>query len=176
MIEIYTDGASSPQTTQAAGWAFAISPLNPGNPWVVYHGYLPPPSTNNIAELLGVLNALKFLWRFSNEGKKFIPPAIIFSDSQYVVKSMLEWRAKWEYQGMPDKNVELLKELFIYHDRVKSICDLTVKWVKGHAGHVGNEIADKWSVHAKNDSQLVVTNNIVRSNKVIGSFDDYIGL
>ncbi|EHJ9376163.1 ribonuclease HI [Salmonella enterica] len=175
MIEIYTDGASSPQKTQAAGWAFAISPIT-GEQWKVFYGYLPPPSTNNIAELLGVINGLKILWKFSNCGERCIPPARIISDSQYVINSVLEWRRKWEYEGMPPKNTELLLELFNYYDKVCSICELELKWVKGHAGNIGNEIADQWSVRAKENSSMVLENNRFLVRKVVGSFNEFIGI
>lgn len=176
MIEIYTDGASSPQTTQAAGWAFAVSPISDGAQWNVFYGYLPPPSTNNIAELLGVINALKLLWKFSGCGERNIPKATIISDSQYVINSATKWRSKWEYEGMPPKNTELLLDLFNMYDKVCSICELELKWVKGHAGTIGNEIADQWSVQAKENSSMVLENERFRVKKVVGSFNQFIGI
>ena len=176
MIEIYTDGASSPQTTQAAGWAFAVSPISGGVQWNVFYGYLPPPSTNNIAELLGVINALKLLWKFSGCGERNIPKATIISDSQYVINSATKWRSKWEYEGMPPKNTELLLDLFNMYDKVCSICELELKWVKGHAGNIGNEFADEWTRHAKRDSSFAVENKLLKAKKVTGSFDAFIGL
>lgn len=177
MIEIYSDGGSNPATNQAAGWALAIRPIKESDTqWNVFYGHCAPPSTNNIAELLGVINSLKILWKFSNEGQRRIPPAIIYSDSQYVIKSALEWRAKWEYQGMPPANTDLLLDLFKYHDFVSSICELELKWVKGHAGNEGNQIADDWTHHAKRDSNFIVENARLKTRKVVGSFNQYIGI
>lgn len=175
MIEIYSDGGSNPKTNQAAGWAFAVKPFS-GEQWKVFFGYLPPPSTNNIAELLGVTNALKLLWSFSGKGERRIPKTTIFSDSQYTLKSVLEWRPKWEYQGFPDKNVELIKELFRMYDLVSSICELELKWVKGHAGNEGNEIADTWAGNAKRGSSFLVESPKLSAKKVVGSFDEFIGI
>lgn len=175
MIKIYSDGGSNPKTSQSAGWAFAVRPIS-GNQWSVFYGYLPPPSTNNIAELLGVINSLKLLWKFSNEGERRIPSATIFSDSQYVIKSVLEWRPKWEYEGMPPKNTDLLLQLFKYYDLVSSICELELKWVKGHNGDEGNEMADEWTGHAKRDSNFIVENDRLKSRKVVGSFNQFIGI
>lgn len=178
MIEIFSDGGSNPRTNQAAGWAFVIKPTAHlgGSQWKVFMGHLPPPSTNNIAELLGVTNALKLLWAFSGKGKRTIPPVRIYSDSQYTLKSVLEWRSKWEYQGFPEKNVELLKDLFRIYDLVSSICEVELKWVKGHAGVEGNELADKWATAAKNDSNFLIENDKISVKKVVGSFDEFIGI
>lgn len=175
MIEIYSDGGSNPRTNQAAGWAFAIRPTV-GEQWKVFFGHLPPPSTNNIAELSGVINSLKLLWAFSGKGERRIPKVTIWSDSQYTIKSVLEWRPKWEYQGFPDKNTDLIKELFRIYDLVCSICEVELKWVKGHAGHEGNELADHWATAAKNDSNFLVENQKLIAKKVVGSFDEFIGI
>ncbi|AVO22926.1 Rnase H [Erwinia phage vB_EamM-Bue1] len=168
MIEIYTDGSSNPKTNQAAGWAFAISPLRQDLPWSVYFGHLTPPSTNNIGEMTAVLNSMKLLYHFSNGGSRRIPPTMIYSDSQYTLKGLLEWRAKWEYQGMPEKNVELWLDMFATHDLIKPVCDLSFKWVKGHAGIKGNELADTWCGHGKRDSDFSLNNNMVKTTKIIG--------
>lgn len=72
---------------------------------------------------------------------------------------------------MPPKNTELLLDLFKYHDLVNSICKLELKWVKGHSGKIGNEIADQWSVRAKENSSMVLNNSQFTVRKVVGSFD-----
>lgn len=170
MIEIFTDGSSNPKTNQAAGWAFVVQPLKENTPWRVYFGHLTPPSTNNIGEMTAVLNAMKFLYMFSNNGQRMVPPTTINSDSQYVLKGLTEWRPKWEYQGMPEKNTALWEELFKIHDLLKPICDLKFRWVKGHAGLMGNELADIWCGHGKRDSTLSLNNNITVTSKITGDF------
>ena len=100
----------------------------------------------------------------------------MWSDSQYAIKSVTEWRTKWEYQGFPEKNVELIKDLFRIYDLVCSICDVELKWVKGHAGHEGNELADDWATAAKNDSNFLIENDKISVRKVVGSFDEFIGI
>lgn len=174
MIEIFTDGSSNPKTDKAAGWAFVIQPLNPDAPHRVFFGHLAPPSTNNIGEMTAVLNAMKMLYHFSNGGARIIPDAIIFSDSQYTLKGITEWRTKWEYQGMPEKNVELWYDMFRTHDLVKPICNLKFQWVKGHSGVVGNELADVWCGHGKRNSNLSINNNLTVTNKVIGDFTSFL--
>lgn len=170
-IQIYTDGGSNPKTNQAAGWAFAVAPFSEGGQWLVYFGYLPPPSTNNIAEMTGVLNAMKLMLDFSKKTGRKVPPVHIFSDSQYVVKGLNEWRVKWEYEGYPEKNRDIWIQLFRTWDELKMNCmDLRVIWVRGHAGNQGNQIADDWTHHAKRDSGFAVNNHVLKTTKVVGEF------
>lgn len=170
MIEIYTDGSSNPKTDQAAGWSFVIAPFKANVPWRVYFGHLPPPSTNNIAEMTAVLNAMKFLLKFSGNGSRRIPSFVICSDSQYTLSGLTEWRAKWEYQGMPEKNTALWLEMYKIHDLLKPVCDLNFRKVKGHSGITGNELADIWCGHGKRNSDLSLNNNITVTTKITGEF------
>ncbi len=64
--------------------------------------------------------------------------------SQYVQKGITEWINGWKARGWrtaakaPVKNVDLWKKL----DEVVRTHDIDWVWVKGHAGHEGNERAD----------------------------------
>jgi ribonuclease HI len=68
----------------------------------------------------------------------------VYTDSQYVQKGISEWLAGWKARGWktadkkPVKNDDLwriLDELVVGHE-------VGWHWVKGHAGHPGNERAD----------------------------------
>ncbi len=69
---------------------------------------------------------------------------VVHTDSQYVQKGITEWIHGWKARGWrtaakePVKNVDLWKRL----DEVASLHDIDWVWVKGHAGHEGNERAD----------------------------------
>lgn len=93
--------------------------------------------TNNMAELMAVLNLL--------ESTQDDPrPLRIFCDSQYVINSLTKWMAGWKRRGWkkgdgkPVLNVELMKSL----DVALEGRDVRFEWVKGHAGHRMNEAAD----------------------------------
>ncbi|MGN0921227.1 MAG: ribonuclease HI [Cellvibrio sp.] len=93
-------------------------------------------TTNNRMELMGAIEALKAL--------KEPCEVVLTTDSQYVRKGITEWMAGWKRNGwktaakQPVKNVDLWQAL----DRENSLHKVTWNWVKGHAGHRENEIAD----------------------------------
>jgi len=93
-------------------------------------------TTNNRMELTAVIQALQAVRR---------PVRVrVHTDSQYVQKGITEWIHAWKKRGWltadrkPVKNVDLWRAL----DEVASRHDLEWLWVKGHAGHPGNERAD----------------------------------
>lgn len=148
-IEIYTDGAST-QINKAtyiaenedprfvAGWAlcFQVS----GKTFVRY-GYLPPPSSNNRGELIGVIEAMKIAQSSKQD-------FIIYSDSQYCTKGVLEYMENWNRKGWQGiKNPDLWKSLYPIWQEIKH--RTKIQWVRGHNGNYGNEMADKYAVHGK---------------------------
>lgn len=93
-------------------------------------------TTNNRMELMAAIEVFRSL-------KK---PCVIHltTDSQYVKKGITEWVTDWKKnqwktsQKKPVKNQDLwqlLDGLIIGHE-------VHWHWVKGHAGHIENEIAD----------------------------------
>jgi ribonuclease HI len=95
-----------------------------------------PLTTNNRMELTAVIEALCALTRPSR--------VMLFTDSQYVQKGITEWLRGWKARGWrtaakdPVKNVDLWKRL----DECAAAHQVEWHWVKGHAGHKGNERAD----------------------------------
>ena len=93
-------------------------------------------TTNNRMEMMAVIESLGAL-------KKRCEVAI-YTDSVYVQKGMTEWIHGWKSRGWktadkkPVKNEDLWKRL----DEAASRHKVQWHWVKGHAGHDGNERAD----------------------------------
>lgn len=135
-LVIYCDGACDPNPG-VGGWGF-----------VVYRNGIEihqecggaNPSTNNIMEMTGALMALRW---FAERG--IIEPLRLLCDSQYVVKGCNEWRRGWKAKGWRRgqkaelKNAELWQEL----DVALKAVPITLEWVKGHVGIIGNERADE---------------------------------
>ena len=94
-------------------------------------------TTNNRMELLAVIRALESLNRRC--------VVKVHTDSQYVQKGISEWIIGWKKRGWktadkkPVKNEDLWREL----DQLASQHDIEWLWVRGHAGHEGNERADQ---------------------------------
>jgi ribonuclease HI len=69
----------------------------------------------------------------------------LFTDSKYVMQGLTEWLAAWKARGwrtaskQPVKNQDLWERLDAAVQRHK----IDWRWVKGHAGDPGNEMADQ---------------------------------
>ena len=77
------------------------------------------------------------------EGISFCPmdaKLIIWTDSNYVKRGITEWIEGWKKKNWKDvKNPDLWQKL----DRVCVGREIEWNWIKGHAGHAGNEMADQ---------------------------------
>jgi len=132
VVDAYTDGACK-GNPGAGGWGVLLEAgahrreLSGGEAH----------TTNNRMELTAVIRALESL-----KGPSRIR---VHTDSQYVQKGISEWihawkRRKWRTaDGKPVKNVDLWQRL----DEVAAPHEIEWLWVKGHAGHPGNEAADR---------------------------------
>ena len=130
-IHIYTDGACKGNPGRG-GWGAILE--SDGKEREMFGGELA--TTNNRMELTAVIEALAALSRPCR--------VIVHTDSQYVQKGITEWIHGWKARGWrtaakdPVKNVDLWKKL----DEVVRTHDIDWVWVRGHAGHEGNERAD----------------------------------
>ena len=135
-VIIYTDGACS-GNPGPVGWGTILD----------YKGRQKELSggerqtTNNRMELTAVIEGLKAL------REKCI--VTVITDSKYVSDGInLGWARSWKANNWrkKDKKPALNPELW---DELLSLIDshvVTVKWIKGHAGHPENERCDKLAV------------------------------
>lgn len=131
-LEIFTDGACR-GNPGPGGWGALLKwGSKEKELWGGEHE-----TTNNRMELLAVIQALSALTRPVN--------ALVHTDSTYVLQGIEKWIHGWKKNGwktaakQPVKNVDLWQRL----DEARRIHQLEWKWVKGHAGHHGNERADQ---------------------------------
>ena len=132
VVEVYTDGACK-GNPGIGGWGALLR--SGAQSREIYGGEVA--TTNNRMELMAVIRALEAL-------KK--PCRVrVHTDSQYVQLGISKWIHAWKKNGWrtadkkPVKNAELWQEL----DRLAASHDIEWLWVKGHAGHDGNERADE---------------------------------
>jgi len=140
MIEIFTDGACS--GNPGPGGYAAI--LKAGGHYKELSGGFRK-TTNNRMELLAVIKALEAV-------KKPGQTITLYSDSKYILDAIeKKWVYGWIKKGFKDKkNKDLwlqLMELFKQHQ-------ISLVWVKGHAGHPENECCDELAVAAAKQSNL----------------------
>ncbi len=132
IVEVYTDGACK-GNPGPGGWGA----------WLKYGGRMrelfggEPHTTNNRMELTAVIRALEALNRQC--------VIKLHTDSRYVQQGITAWIHDWKRRGWktadkkPVKNVDLWRQL----DELAQQHEIEWIWVKGHAGHAGNERADE---------------------------------
>lgn len=136
-VTIYTDGACS-GNPGPGGWGAVL----------IYGEHekelsgCEAETTNNRMELTAAIEALKAL--------KGSCEVALYTDSEYVRRGITEWLAGWKAKGWktaakkPVKNQDLWQAL----DEQTTRHRVDWHWVKGHAGHPGNERADKLATGA----------------------------
>jgi ribonuclease HI len=131
-FEIYTDGACR-NNPGPGGWGAVIKE---GEQQYTLSG-AELATTNNRMELLAVIKALNFIALGSK--------AIVTTDSKYVKDGITAWINNWKRNnwkaatGQPVKN----QDLWVQLDNIVQQHMITWKWVKGHNGHIENELADQ---------------------------------
>lgn len=140
MVEAFTDGACR-GNPGPGGWGVLLRFKD--HEKRLYGGEAE--TTNNRMELMAVIKALESL----NQQCK----VKLTSDSQYVLKGINEWMANWKKRGWktsarkPVKNVDLWQRL----DKARESHEIEWVWVKGHSGHIENEIADELANQGVNE-------------------------
>ena len=132
VVEIYTDGACRGNPGPGGWGALLVSGTHRREIWGGE-----PLTTNNRMELTAAIRALAALKRHCR--------VELHTDSQYVRTGITEWLPQWKARGWktaarkPVKNADLwlaLEAEMLRHD-------VSWHWVRGHAGHPGNERADE---------------------------------
>ena len=130
-VEVYTDGACS-GNPGPGGWGALL--VYRGHERELYGGE--PATTNNRMELMAAIIALETLKRGCT--------VKLHTDSKYVKDGITRWIHAWKKNGWrtadkkPVKNADLWQRL----DTAIERHEVDWIWVKGHAGHDGNERAD----------------------------------
>lgn len=131
VVEIFTDGACK-GNPGVGGWGALLQMK--GKALELCGGEAH--TTNNRMELTGAIRALEALKRPSR--------VVLHTDSKYVLQGISEWIHNWKQRGWktaakkPVMNEDLWRQL----DALAVQHEVRWVWVKGHAGHDGNERAD----------------------------------
>lgn len=137
-VVIYTDGACQ-NNPGPGGWATIV--IRGENETELSGGERQ--TTNNRMELMAVIRGLEELQERCE--------VTVYSDSQYVVNGIEKgWAESWRRSNWvkSDNKPALNPDLW---ERLLDLCkkhDVTLKWVKGHAGNKYNERCDQLAVKA----------------------------
>jgi len=137
-VEMFTDGACS-GNPGPGGWGAILR--SKGEEKELSGGE--KDTTNNRMEMMAVIDGLEALTQ---------PCSVkITTDSQYVMKGMMEWLPGWKKRNwktaskQPVKNVDLWQRM----EKAAAQHELEWEWVRGHQGHIENERADALAVAAR---------------------------
>ncbi|MBA3660557.1 MAG: ribonuclease HI [Gammaproteobacteria bacterium] len=94
-------------------------------------------TTNNRMELMAAIQALAAL--------KQKCKIELYTDSQYVQKGITQWLTQWKARGWKRADKKSVKNADLWQslDHEVKRHEVTWHWVKGHSGHVENELADQ---------------------------------
>lgn len=100
-------------------------------------------TTNNRMELMAAITGLRALREPCR--------VTLYSDSQYVINGITKgWAAKWRANGWMRNRTEKAVNPELWNELL-TLCakhDVTMVWVRGHAGHPENERCDQLAVAA----------------------------
>jgi ribonuclease HI len=132
IVDIFSDGACR-GNPGPGGWGVVLR--YKGHEKLLHGGE--PQTTNNRMELMAAIKGLEALSRHCK--------VRVTTDSKYVRDGITQWLPNWKRRGwktaskQPVKNQELWQRL----DELAAQHDVEWHWVRGHAGHPENELADE---------------------------------
>jgi len=131
-VIIYTDGACK-GNPGVGGWGAILKYKDKNKKIYGYDGN----TTNNRMELTAAIKALDVLKEKSK--------VVLYTDSKYVMNGITIWIDNWKKNNWKTSNKKEVKNIDLWKlvDRLNSFHEVEWKWIKGHSGDIGNEMADE---------------------------------
>ena len=107
-------------------------------------------TTNNRMELTAAIKALESL-------KSPNIPVLLYTDSKYVMTGISQWIDNWKAKGWKTANKKPVKNADLWQilDQLNQQFEVDWRWVKGHSGDPGNEMADELANLAMDEIESV---------------------
>ena len=140
-VVIHTDGGCSPNPGPG-GWGAVLR-------WKDRERRLrggEPETTNNRMELTAAIRALEAL--------KDDSPAVVNTDSQYLQLGITKWMANWKRKNWRGSNRKPVLNADLWR-RLDDLCakrDVEWRWVRGHSGDAGNELAHELAQQGREEA------------------------
>jgi ribonuclease HI len=106
-------------------------------------------TTNNRMELTAAIKALEAI-------KSSNIPIDLFTDSKYVISGINDWVKGWKIKGWKTANKKSVKNVDLWQilDKLNQQHQVNWRWVKGHSGDEGNDMADALANEAMDNIKL----------------------
>ena len=146
-VTIYCDGGCSPNPGECGSGIAVYRSARVSELW---YGLYESMGTNNTAELNALYQSLLMAQKESALGNK----VEIKCDSMYSINCIKTWAINWEKNGWRKKggeikNLEIIKTSYYLYNQLKS--KISLSHIKAHCGLEGNELADRMTVHAREE-------------------------
>ena len=119
-IIVYTDGSAIGNGSANATGGIGVF-FGDNDPRNICKRVLVPRVTNNICELFAVIQAIETI--VATEENTIGLRIVIFTDSEYIVKSVIQYSKAWEKngyknkRGQPIKNMDLMKKVIALYKK-----------------------------------------------------------
>ena len=110
-------------------------------------------TTNNRQEIKAILYVML---NYGVRGDGWLRPPVVYSDSAYCVNTFNDWMFKWKKNNWiksdnkQPENLDLIKAYCMWYEKGFRI---DLRKIKGHAGHIWNELADKLATGCINEEE-----------------------
>lgn len=146
-VTVYCDGGCSPNPGKCGS---GIAVYRGGRVSELWYGLYESMGTNNTAELNALYESLLIAKKESENGNL----VEIKCDSMYSINCIQTWAKSWERNGWTKKggeikNLEIIQRSYSLYNQLKS--KIKLSHIKAHAGLEGNELADRMTVHARDE-------------------------
>jgi len=159
-VDIFTDG-SCLGNPGPGGWGCVVTyRLQEGFKRIEMAG-CDKQTTNNRMELQAVIEALDSIPEKNSSVRLHL-------DSSYVKNGITSWISAWKRNGWKRPGGEEVKnqDLWMELDRATNRHTIEWVWVKGHAGHPGNELADSLATRAATTQTPLFSERTTRTNEL----------
>lgn len=145
-MKIYVDGACSGNGKAENNGGFGVVVMDDADHIISLYSKRNKNTTNNREELRAILYAfLKYGVRPQDEDFSQVAIPTVYSDSAYCVNTFNSWMFGWANNNWiksDKKTPENLDLIQAYYDWYQKGYRIDLVKIKGHAGHLGNELAD----------------------------------
>jgi ribonuclease HI len=150
---VFTDGATSNNGKPNAKGGYGVffshgNSLNESQPFP--NNFKTTKVTNNRCEFYAILRAIEIYFEYNPNNVQGKSKLIIYSDSDYSIKSLTIWIKKWKGNGwktVAKKNVlnsDLIQIIDGYLTQYKQVIDIEFEHVRAHKSAPTDEISCTW--------------------------------